>query len=118
MSRIRRIVFLMVTLVLCVILFCVKLTGGVWHAVAGVLLIVVTVAHLCVHGKKLRGRKGLVYTADIVLLVSFVLLAVTGFLMHPLGGILAVAIVHKLSAVVFCIGLIGHVMQHRRKNVS
>lgn len=50
-----------------------------------------------------------------VLMVSLVILLVTGVLLHPMQGVWALKILHKLAAVLFVLGVIGHILQHRRR---
>lgn len=105
--------FMAVALILCVLLFLEHLTGPIWHVVFGILLIIMTVGHLCRQMVKLRYQKPSVRLVDQVLLVSLTVLFVTGMLLHPLQGVLVVKILHKLAAIVFVLGIIGHVVQHR-----
>ncbi|MGN9055783.1 hypothetical protein ACTNA4_04830 [Bariatricus sp. HCP28S3_A7] len=46
---------------------------------------------------------------------KFILLVVTGIILHPLQGAMFVKIVHKLAAVLFLIGMLWHMWQHRAK---
>lgn len=52
---------------------------------------------------------------DWVLMASLIILLVTGMLLHPMQGVLALKILHKLAAVLFVLGVIGHILQHRRR---
>lgn len=101
------------TLFLCVVLFLEHFTGPIWHVVFGVILIIMTVGHLCKQMVKLRYQKPSVRLVDQVLFVSLAVLFVTGMLLHPLQGIFLIKIIHKLTAIVFVFGIIGHVAQHR-----
>ena len=40
---------------------------------------------------------------DKLLIVSIVVMAVSGFLIRPTGEMMAVIVMHKLSAVIFCV---------------
>lgn len=122
MKKTREKLFMAVTLLLCVLLFLEHFTGEIWHAVFGVLLIVLMVGHLCRQMIKLRYQKKAVRIVDEVLLGSLAVLFVTGMLLHPLQGMLVIKLVHKLAAIVFVLGIIGHIVQHQKnggeKNVS
>ena len=122
MKKTRENLFVAATLLLCVLLFLEHFTGEIWHVVFGVLLVVLMAGHLCRQMVKLRYQKRSVRVADEVLLGALVLLLVTGMLLHPLQGMLGIKLVHKLAAIVFVLGTIGHIVQHRKnggtKNVS
>lgn len=122
MKKAKEIIFMVIAIFLCVLLFLEHFTGEIWHAVLGVLFCVLMIGHLCRQMVKLRYQKKPVRVVDIVLIVSLVVLFVTGMLVHPLQGVLAIRLLHKLAAVVFVLGLIGHIVQHikngGRKNVS
>lgn len=105
-----------ITLVLCVLLFLQRLTGGIWHAVLGILLIIVAAVHLCKQNAKLKHRARSIQVIDWALIALLAVLLVTGILLHPLNGVLALKIIHKLSAVLFVLGVIAHMVQHRRTN--
>lgn len=104
-----------VTLVLCVLLFAERLTGEIWHAVFGVLLIILIVGHTCKEFPKMKYRKTGIRVLDIVLIAALLVLFVTGMLMHPLQGVLILKILHKFAAVLFVLGIIGHMIQHLSK---
>ena len=122
MKKTRENLFVAATLLLCVLLFLGHFTGEIWHVVFGVLLVVLMAGHLCRQMVKLRYQKRSVRVADEVLLGALVVLLVTGMLLHPLQGMLGIKLVHKLAAIVFVLGTIGHIVQHRKnggtKNVS
>lgn len=103
-----------ITLLLCVLLFLQRLTGGIWHAVLGILLIVIATVHLCRQNVKLKYRAHSVQIIDWALIALLALLLSTGILLHPLHEILALKIIHKLSAVLFVPGIIVHMIQHKK----
>ena len=47
------------------------------------------------------------------MLIALAFVFLSGMLLHPLQGTLAVLILHKMSSVIFVIGMIVHVVQHR-----
>lgn len=115
MGKIREKIFMAVTVILCVLLFAERLTGDIWHAVFGVLLIVTVVGHMFKQKPKMQYQKPAVRILDQVLVGALIVLFVTGMLLHPLQGVLVLKILHKLAAVVLVLGIIGHIAQHRTK---
>lgn len=103
-----------ITLALCVLLFFQRLTGGIWHAVLGILLIIIAAVHLCRQNTKLKYRARSIQVIDWALTMLLAILFLTGILLHPLHEILVLKIIHKLSAVLFVLGIITHIVQHRR----
>lgn len=116
MKKKKEMLFGIVTLVLCVLLFAQRLTGGIIHAVLGVVLVILMAVHMGGQMKKMPYRKALIGVMDWVLIISLAVLFVSGMLLHPMQGVLAVKIAHKLAAVIFVLGIIGHIIQHRRKS--
>lgn len=114
MNKRKERLFLAITLVLCVLLFAERLTGGIFHAVLGMVMTILVIVHVCAQGKKWKYRKASVRVLDGVLVAASALLLLTGILAHPMHGVLIVKILHKLSAVVFVLGIIAHVIQHRK----
>lgn len=103
-----------IMLALCVLLFLQRLTGGVWHAVLGILLVIVATIHLCKQNAKLKYRSRAIQVIDWALIALLAILLVSGLLLHPLHEVLALKLVHKLSAVLFVIGVIAHIVQHKK----
>lgn len=106
--------FMAITLVLCVLLFLQPLTGEIFHAVLGVFFLIVVGGHVCMKFGKMKYKKRSIQVVDWVIMIALVVLAVSGILIHPLGGMLAVKILHKLSAVIFVLGMIVHMIQYRK----
>ena len=52
---------------------------------------------------------------DKLLIVSIVVMAVSGFLIRPTGEMMAVIVMHKLSAVIFCVLGIARAVQYKTK---
>lgn len=114
MIKKKELSFMILTLVLCVLLFAERLTGEIFHAILGLVLVVFMAVHLGRQMKKLRCRKLHIQVVDWILMAALAALFVTGMLLHPMHGLLILKIVHKLAAVVFVLGVIGHIVQHRR----
>ena len=49
---------------------------------------------------------------DKLLIVSIVVMAVSGFLIRPTGEMMAVIVMHKLSAVIFCVLWIANAVKY------
>lgn len=107
-----------ITLILCVLLFLQRLTGGIWHAVLGIILIIISIVHLCRQNAKLKHRTRAIQIIDWALIALLAILFITGMLLHPMHGVLALKIIHKLSAVLFVLGIIAHMIQHKKKRRS
>ena len=69
--------------------------------------------HVCRHIGKLKYKKGSVRITDLVMLIALAFVFLSGMLLHPLQGTSVVLILHKMSSVIFVIGMIVHVVQHR-----
>ncbi|MBU3877713.1 hypothetical protein HGO97_018065 [Faecalicatena sp. AGMB00832] len=52
---------------------------------------------------------------EIIFYITTVIMILSGVGIHPLGGILAVKIIHKASGLLFCIFLIGHASRYGRR---
>lgn len=113
-SNYTKILLSVITLVLCILLFLQRLTGGIWHAVLGISLIIIATVHLCRQNAKLKYRARSIQIIDWALTALLAILLLTGILLHPLHEVLALKIIHKLSAVLFVLGLIAHMVQHKR----
>lgn len=107
-------IFMAVTLVFCVLLFLQRLTGEIGHAVLGILLMILVIVHMCRQITKMKHKKMSVQMADWVLMVALAVLFLTGMLLHPLQGALIIKLLHKLAAVIFVLGILVHIAQHRK----
>ena len=104
-----------VTIALLLLLFCVKVTGEVIHALLGLAFTGIMIYYMSKQGKKLPYVPKKYRIVDIVLIISLGIICISGVLLHPLNGVLLIKIVHKLASVVLCIALIWHVIQHKKK---
>lgn len=107
-------IFMVILLAMLVLLFMERLTGEIVHAVLGLALVILVAVHMYRLRETWKHRSMAVRVTDIVLLVLMVLLVLTGILAHPMRDVMAVKILHKLSAVLFVIGVIAHIVQHVR----
>lgn len=114
MNKTKNKLLLLVTLILCILLFARRLTDGILHDILGLALLIILVVHLCMTMKKMKYRARSLQIVDALLLGTMTVLMVSGILLHPLHDVLIVLILHKLSAVLFVLGLIAHVVQHKK----
>lgn len=54
---------------------------------------------------------------DWGLMVALAVVFATGMLLHPLQGMIAIRLLHKLSSVLLVAGMIVHVIQHNGEKV-
>lgn len=105
-----------ITMILCLILFAERLTGPIVHIICGVLLAICCVKHMLLRMVRMKGSGLTVRLVDEVLLAALLIVIVSGMLMHPFSNVLWIGILHKLSGVVFFLGMIAHVIQHYKIN--
>lgn len=98
---------------LCALLLCVKLTGGALHVLLGTALVVVAGVHMIKNRKRMKGASDSQIFVDRGLTAALVIMILTGLLLHPLGNMLFIKMAHKLSSVVFVLGCIIHMIQHK-----
>ena len=115
MKKKKNIFLFVITLALCVVLFCVNLTGLAVHMVAGCMLLSVVVKHVCKNMLKLQYMPKRIKVVDWVLLISIIALFVTGVLAHIWHGVIVMKVLHPLCGIVFVIGILIHAMQHKAK---
>lgn len=108
--------FTIITLMLCLILFLERLTGEICHVVFGMLLLVMTLVHVCRRICKLKHKRMSVKVVDWIMMAAFAVVILSGMLLHPLQGVLAVKVIHKLFSVFLVVGIIVHVIQHKKNN--
>lgn len=106
--------FMMISALLCAALFGVKITGTAFHTLIGLLLGILSTIHLFAKWKKYRFMPVNIRRIDQILILSFLFILISGIISHLTAGLLLFNIIHKLSSLVFCIGLIGHVVQHKK----
>lgn len=114
MIKHKEFTFMIISVILCAALFGVKVTGSAVHTLIGFLLVVISAVHLYAKWKKYRYMPSNLRIVDQILILSFVILLISGIASHMSAGLLIFKIIHKLSALVFCIGLIWHTVQHKQ----
>lgn len=59
-------------------------------------------------------QKASVLFVDRILLAALIVVFLSGILLHPLQQVFVIKMVHKVSSVILVIGVIVHILQHRR----
>lgn len=113
MSKRKNMLLGLASVLLITALFCVKLTGGLLHMLLGIVLVILMLVHTFKKRERKKYVRGSFNMVDNVLLAAMAVMVISGILMHPLSGLLLVKILHKLSSLVFSMGCIVHVMQHK-----
>lgn len=114
MIKHKEFTFMMISAILCAALFGVKVTGTAVHVLIGLLLGILSTVHLFVKWKKYRFMPANLKRIDQILILSFLIILISGIVSHLTAGMLIIKIIHKLSSLIFCLGLIGHVVQHKQ----
>lgn len=104
-----------VILIFCLVLLCKRLTGEVFHIILGIVLSGILVVHICRQLGKLKVKNAAFQLVDRMLFIALAAVFVSGMLLHLLQGRLAVLIIHKLSSVCLIVGIIVHILQHKKK---
>lgn len=105
--------FVTMSIVLYILLFAVRVTGPKWHLAFGLMLTCMMVKHTCTRLVSMKRQSPAVRLVNQVLMIALLTMFVTGMLMHPLHGMFVIKLLHKLSAVVFGLAMLGHIKQHR-----
>ena len=58
--------------------------------------------------------KMFVQWVNVMLLVALAVVFLTGILLHPFQGVLLIKLLHKLFSVILVVGVIIHVVQHKK----
>ena len=72
-------------------------------------------AHVYKQIDKLAYQKPPVQLVDRMLLAVMAVVLLSGILLHPLMEVAAIKLLHKMSSVLLVIGMIVHVIQHRKR---
>lgn len=113
MSKRKTWYFTLGTILLFLLLFCVRITGAAIHCILGGILVVISLVHFLGQKKKVPYMQKGMKLLDISLTLVMLLLIVSGVLVHIFSGIFLWKIVHKVSSVLFLLGIILHLWQHR-----
>ncbi|MGN0394323.1 MAG: hypothetical protein ACI4EF_03075 [Coprococcus sp.] len=106
--------FVMVTLLLCILLIFKRLTGEKIHMILGFIFLGITILHVCRHICKLKHKKISVKLTDWIMMIALLIVLISGVLLHPFKGIFVIKVIHKISSLFFILGMIVHVIQHKK----
>lgn len=110
----KQIILTIIVLFICTILFCVKLTGGKIHAILGLILMIIVMGHLKRNWKRNKYVPISIKRTNMILLTTLLIMFVTGMFMKSFSANILIALLHKVSAFVFCGGCMLHVLQHKQ----
>lgn len=113
-TKYSKIFLAVIIFALCILLFLQRVTGEIWHTILGILLIIAASVHLCRQNAKMKYKKHSIRLIDWALIAFLAILLLTGILLHPLHEMVILKIIHKLSAAFLVIGIIIHMVQHKK----
>ena len=94
-------------------LFCERLTGMSVHMIVGLLFVIGLMVHTMIKRKAIKNMPGKYKAVDYMLLFDCILILTSGVLAHIPGMPKAWLILHSVSACIFVILLVAHMIQHR-----
>lgn len=112
----RKHIYFGVTLIICILLFCVKLTGNAVHAALGSVLLLTAAIHICNNRKKLRSFSKKTQVINFILLLFAACMVITGIGFHLFQNMLVLKILHKLFGTFFFCMVLLHSKQLCMKN--
>lgn len=115
----KRMIFMVMMLAVCVLLFLQRFTGMAVHAIAGLAILIAGICHTVKFRKVWKTRRGVRKAVEIALWAALLGVTVSGFLLKPFGDVMVVLIIHKLSAVAFAGCLLAHIrlcMPRKKRN--
>lgn len=102
-------------IVICVYLFCIRWTTVIPHAIVGICFIGAMLVHMGKRLKRVKYVNKSKRVVDYILTVDCVLLLFSGLMAHPMHDVIWIKISHAVTAVLFVIFCIIHVVQHMKK---
>jgi len=115
MVREKTYISLAVSMVICIFLFCVKWTMVIPHAIVGTIFIGAMLIHMGKRLKRVKCTNKSKRVIDYILALDCVLLLFSGLMAHPMHEVSWIKIIHAVTACVFVIFCIVHVVQHTKK---
>lgn len=94
-------------------LFCERLTGMSVHMIVGLLFVIGLIVHTVIKRKAIKNMPGKYKAVDYMLLFDCILILTSGVLAHIPDMPKAWLILHSVSACIFVILLVAHMIQHR-----
>ena len=105
----KRIIFMVTTLLTCIILFLQRFTAMGIHAIAGLLLLIASMGHTVTYRTVWRKPCTTRKAVELFLWTALSMTTLTGFLLKPFRGEMMVILLHKLSALALVVFLIFHI---------
>ena len=105
-----------ISIIICAVLFCVKLTGEAIHSILGLLFIIGLFVHFATKWNHMIKMPAKIKVIDSMAMVSLVMILLTGVLIHPTYKALYVIAAHGIFSILFVVFCIIHVIQHFRRN--
>lgn len=106
--------FLILTVILCVLLLCVKFTGTGLHTIIGMVFTIFSVKHICKYFPARKNAAKQMRSIYDMLIASLVLMFASGIMAHFLKDYPWIIGIHCMSGVWFLVCVIIHVYQFRR----
>lgn len=110
--KMKRKMAALLSILVFIVLFCVKLTGKPVHILLGLVFTLI----LGVHTWKRRKRMGKcpfrLRVVDVIAVSSMVVVVVTGFMLKPMKDVMWVLLLHKFGALLMAISTLVHIYQH------
>lgn len=108
-KKIKRITFLVFTLLITIVLFMQRKTGMGIHACLGLILFIGSICHTIKFRKVWKVRTTYQKLVEVLIWLGLAGSMITGFLLKPFAGVFLVLLMHKLTAIFFAIGLLLHI---------
>ena len=102
----KTILYFICMIIISSLLFLLKITGMKLHIVLGILALLITIVYTLLIRKEFKEYSKKSIIMEILMRVSLAIALVTGFLLKPLGTVVIISIIHKISAVTFAIILL------------
>lgn len=113
--RLKRKLATLATFFILTLLFCVRVTGGHFHMLAGLVFIAVLAIHTIARRRRILKCPIRWRATDITCTLAVIAVLVSGFLIPFFKGSMMPLIVHKFSSVILVFGIVVHICQHTPK---
>lgn len=114
----KKFIFIIAVPILSILLFCVKITGDGIHAFLGIVLVITILLHIRKNWERNTYAPKPMKRTNYILIGALITLFLTGILVKLSFNLFLIIILHKLSAIIFCVGSIWHMVQHKRERVG
>lgn len=110
--RLKRKTAVLLTILIFVLLFCVRVTGKPFHILLGLIFILVLGVHTWKRRKRIGKCPFRFKAADMTAVISMICVLVTGFLLKSMKDVTWVLLLHKSSSLVMAVSTLVHIYQH------